>query len=120
VTFVPTAVRFADGNTILNVSLHGTVTGTLSGKWSEKGTLVVHPDGSQTTHAFGVFDVPTPCGSGTFAFELEAQQPSATSNLTGQWRSIDQSGNTLEIHTLDTFTTAQGSGVFAYSGQYNC
>ena len=80
----------------------------------------MHPDGSQTTHAFGTFNVTTPCGAGRFAFELEAQQPTATSNLTGNWNSIEQSGNSLSIHTVDTFTTAPNSGVFTYTGTYSC
>lgn len=118
--FIPTSFRSADGNTILTANLHGTVTGTLSGTWSEQAVLVVHSDGSENTHAFGTFVVTTPCGSGSFAFELEAQQPSATSNLTGNWRSIEQSGNTVTIHTVDTFTTAPNSGVFSYSGTSSC
>ncbi len=118
--FVPTGFRMADGNTIVGADLHGTVTGTLSGTWSEHALDVIHADGSQTTHAFGTFTVTTPCGTGSFPFELEAQQPTATSNLTGQWRSIDQNGAKLSIHTVDTFTTAPFSGVFSYSGTYHC
>ena len=120
VVFIPSSFRFADGNTIVTANLHGTVSGTLSGTWSEQAVLVIHPDGSRTTHAFGTFNVTTPCGAGSFAFELEAQQPSATSNLTGNWRSVDQSGNTLTIHTVDTFTTPPNSGTFTYSGTFSC
>jgi hypothetical protein len=81
---------------------------------------VFHPDGSQTTHAFGTFTVATPCGAGAFAFELEAQQPSPTGNLSGRWRSIDQSGNTLAIHTVDEFIAPANAMVFTYSGTYSC
>lgn len=112
--------RFADGNVIVDATLKGTVSGTLSGTWTEQAELVIHPDGSQTTHAFGTFTVTTPCGAGAFAFELEGQQPSGASNLTGRWRSIDQNSNTLAIHTVDEFTTPANSGVFTYSGMYGC
>jgi hypothetical protein len=64
--------------------------------------------------------VSTPCGAGRFAFELEAQQPAGSKTLTGQWRSVEQSSNTVSIHTVDMFSNVQNSGVFTYSGQYSC
>jgi hypothetical protein len=118
--FIPSGFRFADGNTFVDATLFGTVTGTLSGTWTEDAVLVIHPDGSQNTHASGTFFVSTPCGAGRFAFELEAQQPAGSKTLTGQWRSVEQSSNTVSIHTVDMFSNVQNSGVFTYSGQYSC
>ncbi|HET9781239.1 MAG TPA: hypothetical protein VFR33_05620 [Candidatus Dormibacteraeota bacterium] len=121
VAFIPNGPpRFADGNIIVRATLSGTVTGRLSGTWTEQAIEVIHADGSATTHAAGTFSVTTPCGAGSFPFELEAQQDSPTSNLSGRFRSIDDSAATVAIHTVDAFSTAPNSGVFTYVGTYSC
>lgn len=121
VAFIPNGPpRLADGNVVISATLSGTIKGTLSGTWTEQAIEVIHPDGSATTHAAGTFVVSTPCGTGTFPFELEAQQTSPVSNLSGRLRSIDQNGASISIHTVDTFTTAPNSGVFSYMGSYGC
>ena len=120
-TFIPDGPpRFAGGNVIVDATLKGTIVGTLSGTWAEQAVETIHPDGSATTHASGVFTVLTSCGAGSFPFELEAQQPSATASLSGRFRSIDASDATLGIHTVDVFTTSPNSGVFSYAGSYSC
>ena len=119
-TFIPNGPpRFADGNVILSATLDGTITGTLSGTWTEQAIEVLHADGSATTHAMGSFNVAKPCGAGSFAFSLEGQQASATSSLTGQFRSVDLSSASVSIHTVDTFTVVSNSG-FVYSGTFFC
>ena len=121
VVFIPNGPpRFADSNIIISATLRGTVNGTLSGTWTEEATEVIHADGSATTHAAGMFFVTTPCGAGSFPFELEAQQKSPTSDLSGRFRSIDAGAATLTIHTVDAFSTAPNSGVFTYAGTYSC
>lgn len=121
VVFIPNGPpRLADGNLIISATLHGTIDGTLSGTWSEQAIEAIHPDGSATTHAAGTFTVSTSCGAGSFPFELEGQQVSPTSTLSGIFRSIDDSAATLSIHTVDNFSTAPNSGTFRYAGQYSC
>lgn len=120
VAFIPTGFRTAGGNTVVSASLDGTIGGTLTGTWSEQATEVFHPDGTATTQAFGTFIVATSCGTGSFDFELEAQQASPTSPVAGVFRSIDDSAATLTIHTVDTFASPANSTTFAYSGIYSC
>jgi hypothetical protein len=43
-------VRTADGNTILEQTSMGTITGTLSGSFEDRLRVVIHPDGRFSTH----------------------------------------------------------------------
>jgi hypothetical protein len=117
--FLVTSARTADGNTILDVSLRGTVNGTFTGTWSETGTEVLHPDGTVTTNASGTFHVfVTRCGTTTFQFSL-AGQGVVNGSISGQFRSIDEASATAAIHTVDDFQTT-GLASFVYSGMYSC
>lgn len=119
--FIPNGPpRFADGNTFISATLYGTVSGTLSGTWTEQATEVIHPGGTVTAHATGTFFVSTPCGTGSFRYEVDGQQASPTSDLSGRIRSVDDAAATLNIHTVDNFSTAPNSGTFSYAGQYSC
>ena len=117
--FQVTSVRTADGNTILGISLKGTINGTFTGTWSETGTEVLHPDGTITTNASGTFDVfVSGCGTTTFEFSLEGQGV-VNGPVSGQFRSIDQASATAAIHTVNDFHTT-GPASFVYSGIYSC
>src|SRR5260370_26186770 len=115
VAFVPTGFRIAGGNAIVTASLQGTIDGALTGTWSEQATEIFHPDGSATTNAFGSFTVATSCGTGSFDFELEAQQPSPASSLSGIFRSIDDGTATLTIPPVDTSASPPNSPPFTSS-----
>jgi hypothetical protein len=117
--FNVTSVRNADGNTILGVALNGTIDGTFSGNWNETGTEIIHRDGSITTNASGTFTVSViGCGTGKFAFSLEAQG-AVNGAVIGRFRSIDEASATIPIHTVDAFHTT-GPMSFVYSGMYSC
>jgi len=117
--FGVTSARTADGNTILSISLGGTISGTFTGTWSETGTEVLHPDGTVTTNASGTFHVSvTGCGTTTFQFSL-AGQGVVNGPISGQFRSIDEASATAALHTVDDFHTT-GVATFVYSGMYSC
>lgn len=117
--FQVASVRMADGNTIFDVALNGTISGTFTGTWNETGTQVVHPDGTITTSASGTFKVAvTGCGTATFEFSL-AGQGVVNGPISGKFRSIDEASANAPIHTVDAFQTT-GPASFVYTGIYSC
>ena len=121
ITPVSISSRTADGNTFLDISFAGTMTGTFAGTFTETATQVIHPDGTTEAHGFGTFTGQAgSCGSGSYGFQVGARGTVAL--LMGRFGSIDQSGATVTIHTENTFVFPGpgGPGTFVYSGRYTC
>lgn len=114
---VITVERIADGNTFLDVTASGTLTGTLSGAITYHVEEVVHEDGSVNFHGFGTFTGTSPCGTGTTAFEDNGSGPTR-SIVTAHLGSVDQAESTAGVHA--EIDVAQVFPTFTYSGTFHC
>jgi hypothetical protein len=116
------SVRVADGNTIRVVTLGGFLTGTFDGPFTETDQEVIHPDGSVTLHGKGVQSGTLgTCGTGSVPYVTEAQGDLLT--LSGRFQTIDQAASTstpVKIHSVDTFTVDNATGLATYTGTYHC
>jgi hypothetical protein len=111
---VLTSSRQADGNTFLEFTNHGTVTGTFTGTFVQTGRMIIHSDGSTETTSLVVFTgTADGCGTGTAAFRFVGQ------NTTGHVESIDSADNTVNVHS-NTDLVLLPNGAFTYSGTYHC
>jgi len=109
-----TSVRQADGNTFLEFTNHGAVTGTFTGIFVQTGRMIVHSDGSTETTSLVVFTgTADGCGTGTVSFRFVGQ------NNTGHVESIDSADNTANVHSNNDLVLAP-NGAFTYSGTYHC
>jgi len=111
---VVTSFRQADGNTILEFTNHGTVSGTFTGTFVQTGRMVVHSDGSTETTSLVVFTgTADGCGTGTVSFRFVGKSG------TGHVESIDNADNTANVHSSDDLVLAP-NGTFTYTGTYHC
>jgi hypothetical protein len=116
------SVRVAGGNTIRVVTLGGFLTGTFDGPFTETDREVIHSDGSVNLQGKGVQSGTLgTCGTGSVPYVTEAQGDIFT--LSGRFQTIDQAASTstpLKIHSVDTFTVDNATGLATYSGTYHC
>ena len=111
---VVTSVRQADGNTILEFTNHGAVTGTFTGTFVQTGRMVVHSDGSTETTSLVVFTgTADGCGTGSASFRFVGNDG------TGHVESIDNADNTANVHSNADLVLLP-NGTFTYSGTYHC
>ena len=113
--------RVADGNTIDVVTVSGFTTGTFDATLTETDQAVLHPDGSVTVTGQGVISGTLgSCGTGSAAYQLEAQ--GTPSDRSGFLQSIDQAASTVTpspVHSVVSFT-ANGANEGTYTGTYHC
>lgn len=88
VTFVPTGVKTADGNTFLTFTFIETSTGFLAGTRVGDGSLVIHPDGTLTAQTSGLF-TGTMAGSAPGTVLLKGEVSGSFSAATGQVQASD-------------------------------
>jgi hypothetical protein len=114
---VTTVDRIADGNTFLEVTASGTLTGTFTGAVTYHLKEVVHEDGSVNFHGFGTFTGTSPCGTGTTAFEDNGLGP-VTFIVTAHLTTVDQAESAANVHSV--IDVAQVGPTFTYSGTLSC
>lgn len=89
-TFEPTDVRQADGNTFINFSFHEQLSGSVSGTRVGTGTIVIHPDGTLNVKDTGFLTGTLAGASGSVNAEAWAQGTFAS--LTGSVTVYPQTG----------------------------
>jgi hypothetical protein len=104
-----------DGNTILVVTISGITTGTFDGQFTETDTIVIQPNGNETTAGSGTQSGTLgTCGTGSASY-LTASKGN-TSTRSGVFFSSGQS----IIRTFDTVTVNEVTGTGTYTGTYQC
>ena len=91
VTFVPTGVQTADGNTFLTFTFVETSTGFLAGTRVGQGSLVIHPDGTLTARTEGLF-TGTIGESAPGTVNLKGEVSGSFAAATGQVQASDGAG----------------------------
>jgi hypothetical protein len=112
-----TLERIAGGNTFLDVTASGALTGAFSGAITYRVEEVVHADGSINFHGFGTFTGTSPCGTGTTAFVDTGSGPT-TFVATAHLGTVDDAENTAALHA--EIDVAQVFPTFTYSGTCHC
>lgn len=109
-------MRQAGGNTILEGTFTGHLTGTVSGTYVGEFTWIIHASGEFEFVSTGVDTVTTPCGSGETPFRAFTSGTSAS--LTGIHEEIDAAGNTA--NTATNFKFVGSASGLTYTGMYRC
>ena len=124
-TFVITSAtvessRVVGGNTFLVIALTGNATGTFDGPFVETDREVIHPDGRATLLGTGTqYGTLGTCGIGSAQYVTQ-QQGTAT-NLSGDFRFVDQATSTpVKIESVDKLTVDLAAGEATYTGTYHC
>ena len=114
-----TPVRTAGGNVFQDRDLVGTVSGTLSGTFTEHVSGVIHPTGQvnfQGTMTFtGTVDG---CGTGTVTLGVTGQGVAGAPVTESSVRVIDSADNTIAVH--GTGTVSQVGPSLTYEIQFQC
>ncbi len=114
----PLGVRSAGGNTIISYYNAGVVSGTVSGSYQEFGTLIYHPNGTETLQSAITFSGTVgSCGGGTTYFHVSAMGTGGA--LQGTITSTGQGGEPA-THVALAFTQANPFSPVVYSGIYHC
>ncbi len=117
---VISSTHVADGNTVVVLTLTGTITGTFAGSFTETDRVVTHADGSVTLEGKGMLSGRLgACGTGSVPYEVEAQ--GTTASVSGRFQTTSQAASTsapMSIHSVDTYTASPVAG--AYMGTYHC
>jgi hypothetical protein len=106
----------ADGNTILEGTFTGHLTGTVSGTYVGEFRWIIHESGEFEFHSTGVDTVTTPCGSGETPFIAETH--GTPDSITGIHEGIDAAGNTA--NTATNFHFVGNLSGLTYTGTYHC
>jgi hypothetical protein len=118
---VITASRAADGNTIQERRITGTIGGTLEGTFVEEVRGVIHPDGHVTFQGTLTFAGVIPsCGpeAGTLTVGLSGQGQTGLPVTEVAFRTIDQAASTLAV--TGTGTLRQAGPALTYEVRYVC
>ena len=112
VTFAPTETRTADGNTITEFAITGTLTGTLTGTFTGTERIVVHPD--TTANASGVITcVCTVEGmTGTVEFVFNGTSAGTGLPIVGQFTSQNGTLGLSSLHAQGTFSALGTAGTY--------
>jgi hypothetical protein len=114
-----TPVRRADGNTIQERELKGTVSGTLVGTFEEQVRGVIHPTGLVTFQGTMTFTGTVDgCGTGTIKLGVSGQGVTGAPETQSSVRVIDSASNSLAVHGVGTVT--QRGPALTYTIQYQC
>lgn len=112
-----TSVSTAGGNTILEGTSSGVLTGTFGATFSETFRDVIHQDGSVDITATVVLQGQTPCGNGRWTQSVLVHV-APDGSFTGETAAIDTGAATVAIRTEYSF---RGTGnAFTYAGSYGC
>ena len=112
-----TTVSTAGGNTILEGTSSGVLTGTFQATFSEAFRDVVHVDGSVDITATVALQGQTPCGNGRWT-QAVLVHVTPDGSFTGQTAAIDTGAATVAIQTEYSF---RGTGnAFTYAGSFSC
>lgn len=116
-TFLPTSVREADGNTIMEGTIIVAYSGTLEGTGTGSFHWVIHPDGQSEFRDAGVF-VGSVGDCGTGSVPIQGEVDGSLAAYTGRLNTIDEAADPAGVHLDVSF---DGSGAFStYSGTYTC
>ncbi len=117
---VISSTHVADGSTVVVVTLTGTITGTFAGSFTETDRVVTHADGRVTLEGKGMLSGRLgTCGTGSVAYEVEAQ--GTVASVSGRFQTMSHAASTstpMSIHSVDTYAASPVAG--AYTGTYHC
>lgn len=114
-----TSVRQAGANRIVERELTGTMSGTLSGAFSEEVRGVVHPDGTVTFQGTLVFTgTVDSCGTGTLTARVQGRGQAVPPVTDATVQVINQSANTVPV--TGHGTVQQNGSSLTYSITYTC
>lgn len=112
----------ADGNTIVVLTVGGTITGTFAGSFTETDREVVHPGGLVTEQGKGVQSGTLgTCGTGSAPYTAGFTGNGSTA--TGRTQFVDQADSTstpMKIQSVMRFTFNDVTGEGIYTGTYHC
>jgi len=114
-----TIVRSADGNSIQERDLAGTVSGTLDGTFTEHVRGVIHPNGLVTFQGTMTFTgTVAGCGSGTLTLGVSGQGVTGQPVTDSAVRVIETASNTISARGVGT--VSQTGPLLTYQIQYHC
>lgn len=116
VTFVPTGVETADGNTFITFTVVETFTGFLDGTRVGQGSLVVHPDGNLTARDSGIFKG-TIAGSAPGTLTMNVEVSGSFSAATGQGQAGDGTGGLTDV-VVNLVAHGHAVGPTSLAGNY--
>lgn len=117
VSFTPTIVKNADGNTFIDFIMVSSFSGTFTGITNDVGTAVLRPTGDFTFNFLSTFNGTVDGKSGTVVFRVAGKGEGGTTNGTarGQFVILRGTGELANLHGQGSFEGE--AGVATYSAR---